>query len=242
MKRVILLSLAVLFLMTQSSFAHHAWIEREGEGFNVGWGHPPDKISDIEPGRVKDVKAFDKKGINVPMERRDEVGKVYLSSRKEISMISLSIEGGYLVTTPDGKKRLGKREAEAQGIQIVDAVYSSQYAKSIFGYSDAVAKSAGMRFEIVPLRNPYKLKTGEALPIKVLFEGKPLKGATITTTTNKKGEKGNIELGETDKEGLANIPIDRDGMQIILASYRTPTDDPDADYLSFKTVLTLEFK
>ena len=42
-----------------------------------------------------------------------------------------------------------------------------------------VTRPAGLKLEIVPQRNPYDLKPGEALPIQILYGGKPLPGATV---------------------------------------------------------------
>ena len=119
---------------------------------------------------------------------------------------------------------------------MIDSFYSSQFAKSLFAPSDAVINPVGMKFEIVPLKNPYTLKADGLLPIKVLFEGKPLEGAAINLNAHK-------EAAKTDRDGIANIPIAGQGMQVISATYRVATkDNPDADYLSFTTVLTMGLK
>jgi nickel transport protein len=234
MKKLILV-LVVILLFTQSASAHHLWIEKEGDRFIVGWGHPP-KIDSYEPSRVKEIRAFNKKGKEVTLERKDEKDKVCLSPKGDISMITLSFEGGNLVSTPDGKKRLTKREAQKAGLQVVDSFYSLQFAKSLFGYSHAITKPAGMKFEIVPLKNPLTLKAVEVLPVKVLFDGKPLEGVPIDIGVHK-------EAGKTSKDGIANIKITGQKMQVILAKYRIPDrDNPDADYLSYTTVLTFEVK
>lgn len=232
--RKVLLTAIIVFCLISSAFAHHAWIEKERDRFIVGWGHAP-KIDPYEPHKVKDIKAFDMKGRGIAISKTDEKDKVYLSSDADISMVSLSFESGYLVTTPEGKKKMTKREAQKAGLQIVDSFYSNQFAKSIFAYSDAVIKPAGMRFEIVPLKNPYLLKQGESLPIKVLYEGKPLAGAAVETENHK-------DAGKTGMDGIANIEISGHGMQVVIAKYRIASNDPDADFMSFTTVLTWDRK
>ncbi|MBM4141174.1 MAG: DUF4198 domain-containing protein [Nitrospira sp.] len=234
MKKLILV-MAVILLFTQSASAHHFWVEKEADRFKILWGHYPE-TEPYEVERIKDVKAFDKKGKEVKLERKDEKDKVFLSSKGDVSMITLSSEGGFLVTTPEGKKRLTKREAQKKGLQLIDSIYSSQYAKSIFGYSDAVTEPAGMKFEVVPLKNPYVLKPEELLPIKVFFDGRPIEGVTIEIKSNK-------ETVKTNKDGIASIKMSEKGMQSILAKKRIPTkDNPDADYQSFTTILTFELK
>ncbi|MDI6790293.1 MAG: DUF4198 domain-containing protein [Thermodesulfobacteriota bacterium] len=234
MKKLILV-LVVILLFTQSALAHHLWIEKEGDRFRVAWGHPP-KIDPYDPAKVKEIKVFDIKGKEIPFKKTDEKDKVYLSSKGDISMITLSFEGGYLVSTPDGKKKLTKREAEKAGLQVIDSFYSSQFVKSLFANGDVSTKPVGMKFEIIPLINPFTLRTEEFLPIKVLFEGKPLEGVIIETATHK-------ETIKTDKDGIAKVQVTGQKMQVILAKYRIPAgDNPDADYLSYTTVLTMDKK
>ena len=164
--------MVIVLLLTQSVYAHHFWVEKEADRFKVSWGHYPE-TDPYEPEKVKMVKAYDKKGKEVKLERKDEKDKVYLHAKGVVMMMTLSSEGSFLVTTPEGKKRITKREAQKTGLQIIDAVYSYQFAKSLFGYSDTATKPAGMKFEIVPLKNPYILKPEEVLPIKVfLMEGR----------------------------------------------------------------------
>lgn len=235
MKKVLFLS--VIFLMIfvyQSSFAHHAWIEKDGSRFLVAWGHPP-KLDPYEPSKVKDIRGFDLNGTEVVLKRTDEKDKVYLSANTGISMITLSFEGGYLVSTPDGKKRLKKSEAQKAGMQITDSIFSMQSAKTLFAYSNAAEKPVGLKLEIVPLANPFANKGDASLPIKVFFEGKPLEGATIETGAHK-------EVAKTDKDGLAKVQLAGQGKQVILAKYRLAGDGIDADFISFTTVLTMEAK
>ena len=93
-----------------------------------------------------------------------------------------------------------------------------------------------MKFEIVPLKNPYILKSEEVLPIKVFFDGRPVEGAAIAINNNKETVKSN-------KDGIAGIKISEKGMQSVSAKKRIPAkDNPDADYLSFTTVLTFDLK
>ncbi len=236
MKKVLFLSVVVLLvLFSQSAFAHHAWVEKEGNRFLVAWGHPP-KIDPYEPGKVKDIKGFDSQGSETVLKRADEKDRVYLSANTSISMITFSFEGGYLVSTPDGKKRLTKKEAQNAGMQILDSFYSSQSAKTLFAYSKAAEKPVGLKLEIIPLANPYALKGEGLLPIKVLFKGKPLEGATIEIGNHK-------EAAKTDKDGIARVQIAGQEKQVILAKHRIATkDSPDADYLAYTTVLTFELK
>ena len=113
MKKIIFPVMVIFLLLSQAAFAHHPWIEKEGDRFEVKWGHPP-TAGPYEPGKVKEIRAFNKKGKEITLKRTDEKDKVYLSAKGDVSMITLSFEGVYLVSTPDGKKSLQKEMPRRQ--------------------------------------------------------------------------------------------------------------------------------
>lgn len=238
MRKILLIVTAITCLLSlgfiSSAFAHHPWVEKEGDRFIVGWGHPP-KMDPYEPNRVKDIKAFDLKGREIALTRTDEKDKVYLSSNVDVSMITLSFEAGYRVTTPEGRKRMTKREAQRQGLQVVDSFYALQFAKSIFEWSDNITKPMGMKFELVPLKNPLSLKQGEILPLKVLYKGKPLPGITMQVGHHR-------DVGKTDKDGVVNIEVPGEDIRVVVARHRVVSSDLDADFFLYITALTWEAK
>jgi hypothetical protein len=51
------------------------------------------------------------------------------------------------------------------------------------------------------------------------------------------------DLLKTDKEGLANVTVEKAGLQLIKASHTVAAkDDPDADVLSLASTMTFEVK
>ncbi|MEW6571762.1 MAG: DUF4198 domain-containing protein [Nitrospirota bacterium] len=235
MKKIAFFLMIIAFSLAQTASAHHLWIEKEGDRFMVGWGHPPE-IDPYEPNRIREAQGFDVKGKKITLEREDEKDKVYLSSKADISMITLSFEGGYLVSTTEGKRRLTRREAQKSGLQVIDSFYSLQFVKSLFANSDAVTRPAGLRFEIVPFKNPSDLKAGESLAVRVLFEGKPLGGVSLEQEAHR-------EITETDEKGMARVQISKGRRQVIVAKHRVAAkDNLDADFLSYTTVLTIDLK
>jgi len=90
---------------------------------------------------------------------------------------------------------------------------------------------------IVPLKNPLSLKVGDALPIKVFYEGKPIEGVAIYGVGYHK------EKIRTDRYGMANVIIEKVGNQKIGAIHKIHLDNnPDADYLVRTTNITFEVK
>jgi uncharacterized GH25 family protein len=92
-----------------------------------------------------------------------------------------------------------------------------------------------MKLDIIPLKNPFELKAGDILPIKVFFQGTPLPGETIEGSEHNK-------VATTDKDGVASVQLIK-GYQVIKVAHKERIkDDPDADFLSVTTTLTFEVK
>lgn len=122
----------------------------------------------------------------------------------------------------------------------------SKYAKAyvVAGQPSSVwSKPVGLTVEIVPLADPAGVKAGEALPVQVLWRGKPLEGMRIEAAWAADGKNGLQIIGRTDAEGRIAVPLDKSGQWRIsgVAIERT-TNDPDAEWESFWAALTLEVR
>jgi uncharacterized GH25 family protein len=117
---------------------------------------------------------------------------------------------------------------------VVEAIRSFYYSKALMAWTDALKSPiSSAQLDIVLLKNPYELKAGASLPIKVFYQGKPIAGVEV------EGRDHEI-VSTTDKDGIAGIRLTR-GQQLISVSHKEPLkDDPDADYLSCTATLTFE--
>lgn len=96
------------------------------------------------------------------------------------------------------------------------------------------AQRAGLRFEIVPLSNPYSLRVGDELSVQVLFEGKPLADKTLFAD-NRDGELINKQRLNTNQDGVAKVKIDRKGVWLLRLVFmqRCSKNCEGADWESF---------
>ena len=229
------LGVLMVFMFLSSVSGHDIWVERQEGKLVVLYGHADkNKFDPIEPAKIKEVKGFDNNGRDVTVKILQDKNSLSVSPTKGVAAIALFFDGGFLVKTTDGYKHISKREAK----EYIESMQSMKFGKSLFSWNRRFAEPFGMRFELVPLKNPFDVKKGEALPIKVLFEGKPLEGATVRI----QGYDGRRSELLSNKEGMANIVIEK-GMQIITARHKVPLkDNPDADTLSLGTAMTFEVK
>lgn len=116
----------------------------------------------------------------------------------------------------------------------------SRYAKVISGSADA-RTVLGHALEIVLEKNPAEIEPGEALPVQVLFQGKPLADAQVAAVyagANLAGHKYPVAT-RTDAEGRAQLTLDRAGLWYARLIYMVPAvDDPEVDWRSFFATVT----
>jgi uncharacterized GH25 family protein len=91
----------------------------------------------------------------------------------------------------------------------------------------------GQKLEIVPLANPYGLKAGSSLPVRIDFDGKPLTGVRLFAHRRTAG-KVETQTTVTSQEGLATIKLDGAGEWLLrLVHMRRCRDNAAADWESF---------
>ncbi len=104
-----------------------------------------------------------------------------------------------------------------------------------------VTSPIGLPLEIVPERNPYSLRAGESLPVKVVYQGRALAGATVMLTSLEFDARP-VETHLTDAGGRATFKVPRVGTWLINVLWTSPvTGNPDADFDTTFSSLTFGF-
>lgn len=103
-------------------------------------------------------------------------------------------------------------------------------------------RPVGHPLEIVPLQNPATLAPGDALTIRVLFRGAPLRGALVNVRwLHEDGRMGSLAAGPTDARGQATLRIEARGRSKLhtLRLVRR-LDRREADWDTYSASLTFE--
>ncbi len=120
----------------------------------------------------------------------------------------------------------------------------SKYAKSILvsGDSNGFANhSVGFAIEIIPEADPYTLKVGELLPVRVLFRGKPAPDVQIESAWAGSGQSKTTVIGRTGADGRVKVPVPAAGRWRIHTIKMERCAEPAvADWESFWASLTFE--
>jgi uncharacterized GH25 family protein len=151
----------------------------------------------------------------------------------------LKLEG--LTPALELRARTGKTDAPGREIY-------SRCAKALVQVGPADARTTrqmltpvGLPLEIVPLKNPYALHAGEALPVRVLYEGRPLAGALVMLT-NLEFDGRPLEQKVTDRSGEASFFVPLVGSWLVNVLWTKPIQgNPDADFDTTFSSLTFAY-
>ncbi len=136
------------------------------------------------------------------------------------------------------ERRAEERRTYAKYAKTLLRVGTGQGAEALY------RKPLDHRLEIIAEVDPYSLKPGESLPVRLLFDGKPLAGARIVTgsTDAATATQSNMPGVRTDAEGRTRLRIEKSaGAHYIHALHMIPVvDRSDVEWESFWATLTFE--
>jgi hypothetical protein len=97
-------------------------------------------------------------------------------------------------------------------------------------------RAIGMPLELIAERNPYRLAPGEMLPVRLLFNGKPIAGVQISAFNKSDPEnRGHVR---TDAEGRARIALPAAGPWLVNAVHMVESTIPAAHWMSWWASMT----
>jgi uncharacterized GH25 family protein len=165
---------------------------------------------------------------------------VYDSSRESIELEAAKFEPYLKDEGLDAV--IAARAKKGQSAQPGREVYS-RCAKALIavGPLDAPGydRVLGLELELVPEKNPLLASPGSALPVRLLYRGKPLKGALVAAFT-KEHPEAKVAL-RTDAAGRVTLPLAGTGHWLIKAVHMVPAPaGTGADWESLWASVTFE--
>lgn len=267
-KRASALAAATLVLMTGGrAFAHDFWMQlsayrvQPNQIVKVGL-----HVGDIYPGesfprssaRIEKFFAVGADG-ELPIlgrEGQDPAGLVRfagpgqyaLGYRSRPSSVELPAEKFEQYLRDKGLTKVIDSRAAAGTSAAPGREIFSRCAKSLVKVGDATTgydRVIGLRLELVPEADPFTLTPGGQLPVRLLYEGRPCAGITITSTlvppASASSSTEHVSV-KTDDQGRARIPVNAGGLWILSAVEMVPAPaaEPKADWESLWASLTFE--
>jgi uncharacterized GH25 family protein len=163
---------------------------------------------------------------------------VYESGRSAVELDATKFET-YL--KEEGLEAISARRARQGKTAAPAREVFSRSAKALVAVGDGSGpgfdRVLGLRLELVAEKNPYALSGGGELPVRLLYEGKPLAGALVMAL--QRGRPGAVSAVRSDSKGRATLKLDRPGLWLIKAVHMIPAPaDAGADWESFWASLT----
>lgn len=253
-KKIVSLLMTLIILVVSSAVqAHMLWLNagkeavKSGKSITVeiGFGHKYPATEGVKEGNIEKVFALDPKGRELPLQRVDSGKYMFVPKSAGEYQVIVKMKKGFLSITPEGRKMASKKE-------IKDAVSCIQFSMSAITVIRSGSKGrhntrpADLQLDIIPLEELGELKAGKELPVKLLFNGKPVKGAKLKAAdaeSSTQKEDAWTQETVTDENGIARIKLASGGQWLISANYETPYPDPnECDKCSYRTSLTFSVR
>ena len=263
-RRLGLLVVAAVALTQTTLFAHDMWIEpttfspEPGQIVGVRLRVGQDLLGDplpLDPALVNQFVLEDAAG-RKPVVRRDGAdpagflrvampGLVVIGYRSNPSAIEMAADKFNQYVKEEGLDgvaalRAGRHETGARIHELF-----SRCAKSLVlsgSPSDAQGdRRLGFPLELVAERNPYAMRAGEGLPVRLTYENRPLAGALVVAM-NRLNPSEKLSA-RTDSDGRVRFTLRPGGMWLIKAVHMVPAPaGTSAEWASFWASLTFELR
>jgi len=256
MKKTILVLLSVMFL-SNSAWAHDLWMTMDkykmDKGspavFSIFSSHlfPPDKKDILAEDRLDRAFFITPAGQEVAASAKETGTYAPQAGLMETgTYLAVAIpHNGFSTKTTEGYQQ-GKSKKDLSNV--VECRYSEKYAKTVFSVGkpggEIFSKPLGHSMEIVPLKDPSTMKTGEKLPVKVLIKGKPARTIVFGTYAGFSDSPNTFAYTtRTDKDGIAEIKMIHNGVWLLIVKQEEAyPDSAECDKQAWAASLTFEIK
>jgi uncharacterized GH25 family protein len=237
-KKYLVLLVAVLSFLWSASWAqaHMFWLNvnhyaaKSGEPVQVeiGFGHKFPRDEKIKGERLGSVKAVGPDGREVALKKISPSRYEFVPPAAGVYLISAQLVPGFVTRTPQGMKLQTKK-----GVPDANFCFHFDMAAktliSVGAPKQGFDRRAQHTLEIIPRKNLHNLKVGDTLPVKVIFQGKPLSGAKVRFTHDgwPDPHKPFATLGKTGAQGEIQVKLDKPGRWLLIASHTTPYPHPE---------------
>jgi uncharacterized GH25 family protein len=226
-----------IILLSARIFAHDVtiWPEQSGESvvLELRYGDPGD-YGRIDKMHCVELLVFDSKGVKIDF-RRD----LNQSEEKTLRTPNLRLgdwPGGTYVVTGRYDNGLYVHDSENRAIATtkewypdsIDSAHYLKFSKALFRIGASTGgfdRVVGHRLELVPQADPFTQKGAAALPVKVLFDGIPLKEHIVEVGDETASSKG--PRITTDANGIFVVKLDHRGSYRLAVDHRAPSKYPD---------------
>ncbi len=247
------MALICFFVAPSAANAHMIWLtpdnsaSKPGDTVTVtlGFGHhfSPEEVMEKE-GRMERVCAVSPDGTEIDLKAVTPSQYTLTPETAGAYAVYATMKSGCMSTTTTGRK-MGNRKT-LEGVVSCFGFEMSAMTTVLCGEGAGTGFGKDMlTVDIIPQKDPAAVGVGDVLPLLVLYQGKPLTGATLSAVGA--GCKLTEDLSwdqevETNADGIAQVGISVSGPWLFSVRHKIPYADPEAcDDMVYSTTLTLDF-
>ncbi|MBN1932055.1 MAG: DUF4198 domain-containing protein [Desulfobacterales bacterium] len=252
---VMLFSVLSLMVFCPLASAHNLWLNpgnyypEVGTTVDIGiaWGHkyPANRIDqEFKEDRLEEISAVDPDGLIVELTKvSSDLYKLNIE-KAGVYLITAKMKSGFFTMTKEGRK-WGDRKSVDNPLKCTNFHLEAKTVIIAGGSEKNLTYATGKNLELIPLKNLQNLKKGDQLPLKTMFDGRPLPKIAIRATyagfeqehkvvetaakkkkSHEHGAGGHFPVEtSTDDLGQAEVPMDQSGYWLVMLSYKCPYPD-----------------
>lgn len=246
-----LLFLAALVLASTPALAHYPWLTlssydlKPGQKIKVmiGWGHRFPVEDLLKASEISGVTIYDPQGKAIAAPAINEfMFQGPALSQPGVYLVTAAKKPGFYTKLAKGFSR--KPKTGLQGVK--SCTHSLAFLKAVVNLGQGggeVSRVVGQELELVPLKNPAMLKVGDYLPIRVLFQGKPVQGypLVLATYAGFPSSLAYAHASHAGGDGVAKLRILHPGLWLVYVNLKKHYPNPkECDQTSYTSVLTFQ--
>jgi uncharacterized GH25 family protein len=201
--------------------AHGIWFAQRSNQLALVYGVGADDLDMVKRlPKVKTVAAYDEDGKEVPTQLAPSGPLLVINTDNQPAVVAAVLDNGLWSKTPDGKwHNKGKDEVP----EAVVSEHTVKYAVHLRRLNVATPVLPAHKLQIVPLVKQLPEQMGQALTVRVLYDGKPVQGASVQPDYVTDPDSQPLKTGA---DGTATIKLRNQGLNVVVATLATPPANP----------------
>lgn len=201
--------------------AHGIWFAQRSSQLALIYGVGAEDLDAVKRlPKVRSVAGYDENGSEVPTQIAPSGPLLVVDTGRQPAVVAAILDNGLWSKTADGKwHNKGKDE-------IADAAISEhtiKYAVHLRRLDVAPPVLPAHKLQVVPLAKPLPDQMGQSLTVRVLYEGKPVQGASVQPDYVTDPDSPPLKTGA---DGTATIKVRNQGLNVVVATYATAPANP----------------
>lgn len=234
-----LLSAAALvagIVAATTAHAHAFWFAQRANALAMVFGVGADDLDVVKRlPKVTKFAAYDEDGKEVASKLVTNGPLVTVDIDNQPAFVAAAMDYGTWSKTADGKwHNKGMDEVPGAIISTKNYKYGVHVRREM---SAPMPQLPGQVLQILPMKTPLPVKMGQPLRLKVLYKGKPVAGAKVTSDFVNDPDQKPVKTG---KDGTVTIKVRNQGLNVIHAIFESGPEDP-AKTKQVENLATLSF-